>query len=53
MKYLKSRTVWTLVIAFVLAGFQSLEGSIPEEVFSFVMMILTAIATYFRVNPRV
>jgi hypothetical protein len=53
MKYLKSRTVLTLVFMIVLNGFQSIESTIPAETFVLVNAVLSALAVYFRVNPKV
>ena len=52
-KWLKSRTIWTLVFIFVLNGFQAIQGSIPPEIAIVVNAVLTALAMYFRIDARV
>lgn len=51
MKFLKSRTFWTAVAAFVVNGFPAIRESIPKEVMPFIDAILTILITYFHVNP--
>ena len=53
MKYLKSRTVWTVVFMFALNIVQAFEQSIPSDTYMLVNGLLTTLAVYFRVNPQV
>lgn len=53
MKYLKSRTVWTVLITLALNIVQTLEQSIPNDIYILVNGLLTTLAVYFRANPQV
>jgi hypothetical protein len=50
-KILKSRTVWTIVIMFILGGVQAIQGSLEPQLFLFIQGALTLLAGYFKVNP--
>jgi len=50
-KIFKSRTVWTVLIMFVLGGVQAIEQSFTPELFLFIQGSLTFLAGYFKVNP--
>lgn len=52
MKYLKSRTVWTLVAIFVFNGLQAIQPEVSVELQSTVNVILSLLAAFFRVTPR-
>ena len=49
---LSSRTVWTVVAMFVLAGFEGIRDLIPAAAQTPVFAVLGALAAYFRVNAR-
>lgn len=51
MNALKSRTVWTLIFAFITNGFIAIQGDIDPTVVIIVNGIFTTIATYFKINP--
>jgi len=51
MKYLKSRTLWTVVLMFIVGGTEALVDVIPAEVHTITMLILGMLATYFKLNP--
>ena len=52
-KWLKSRTVWTLVLLFVINGIEGIRGSIDPSLLTGVDAVLTALAMYFRINTKV
>lgn len=53
MKWLQSRTVWTIVLVAVLGAWQALEPLMAPELYVLVNSVLLAIAAYFRIKPRV
>ena len=50
-KILKSRTVWTIVIMFVIGGIQAVESVMPTGLFMFVNAGLSYLAVHFKMNP--
>jgi len=48
----KSRTVWMVVILFLIGGFEAITNFIPGSILTIVMAVLSALAIYFRVNPK-
>jgi hypothetical protein len=48
---LKSRTVQTIIFTFVFNGFAAISGSLSAEVVTVGNLLLSALATYFRINP--
>ena len=48
----KSRNVWSIIIMFLVGGFEAITGSIPGPIFGVIMAILGAAGIYFRVNPK-
>lgn len=50
---LKSRTVWSIVILFLVSGFNGIQAILPAGSLELIQGILTLLAIYFRVNPRV
>ena len=52
MDFLKSRTVWTIVILFVINGVEGVRGSIPANALPIIDAILSVLAIYFRVAPK-
>lgn len=53
MQYLKSRTVWTVVLMFVVGGITGVKELIPTEYMLYVNGLLAMAAIYFRAHPRV
>lgn len=49
---LRSRTVWSTIILFLISGFQGIKGAIPAEWFELIIAILAVLSIHFRVNPR-
>lgn len=52
LKIFKSRTVWTVIVIFVINGVQSITAYIPVEWLPLVNGLLGIAAIYFRVNTR-
>ena len=50
---LSSRTVWTIVVMVIVNGVPSVMGMFPTGSEVYVNLVLGALATYFRVNPKV
>lgn len=48
---LKSRTVWTLIVIFLLGGFQAITNYLPQDLYIFITGGLTLIAGYFKLTP--
>lgn len=46
-----SRTVITILIAFLTAGFQGTSNYFSPEVFTLIQGILAIFAMYFKINP--
>jgi hypothetical protein len=53
IKALKSRTVWTVVLLFVINGVDGIRDVLTEEAYTSINTVLSILAVYFRVNPRV
>jgi hypothetical protein len=49
---LKSRTVWTIVLMFLVGGVESVKEFIPTEVLPYVLGALSLLAAYFRLVPK-
>ena len=52
MDSLKSRTVWTIIVLFVINGVEGIRGVIPANVLPIVDAVLSVLAIYFRVKPQ-
>lgn len=50
-KALKSRTVWTLVVMFVIGGVEGIREAIPPQYLDVVFGVLGLVAGYFKLNP--
>lgn len=50
-KILKSRTFWTIVVMFLIGGFEAISGLIPDVFVTPALGILGILATYFKLNP--
>lgn len=50
-KALSSRTFWTAVVLFVVAGFPSVQQFIPANLVFVIEAILTILVGYFKVTP--
>lgn len=51
-KVLKSRTVWTVVVLFLLGGVNSVKGYFPPTYYTLMSGILSAFAIFFRADAR-
>ena len=49
---LLSRTVWTVVVLFLINGFTGIKSYIPAQWLPLVNGLLGILAIYFRVNPQ-
>jgi hypothetical protein len=52
MELFKSRTVWAVIIGLVLTTLQTVHDFLPLDVYILAESILTALAVYFRANPK-
>ena len=52
MNFLKSRTVWTIIVLFVINGVEGIRGVIPANALPIVDAVLSVLAVYFRVKPN-
>ena len=52
MKILKSRTVWTIVILFLINGVSGIHDLIPVNALPVIDGLLGILAIYFRVNTK-
>jgi len=52
MKYLKSRTVWTIVILFVINGIGGVRDLLPPVYLTAIDGVLSIAAIYFRISPK-
>jgi hypothetical protein len=48
---LKSRTVWTVFLMFVVGGVNAITQFLPPEIQSTAMAVLSGLAVYFHTNP--
>lgn len=48
---LRSKTVWTIVVMFIIGGTNGIVGLIPESSVIYVQGVLSLLAMYFKVNP--
>lgn len=53
MKFLKSRTVWTVVLMFLVGGVSGVKELIPQDYVLYVNGLLAIAALYFRTHARV
>lgn len=53
MKWIYSRTIWTLVFMFVFNGWTAISGEFDPNIALVVNAILAALAGYFRIEARV
>ena len=49
----KSRTVWVIVVTFIMAGFEGVRDFIPQAYQVYVFGGLGLLATYFRIDAKV
>ena len=50
-KALKSRTVWTIAVMFLIGGVEAISTFIPEGLSTVLLGALGLLATYFKLNP--
>ena len=48
---LKSRTVWSLIVLFVVNGISGIHDSIPSNWLTLVDGVLGILTVYFKINP--
>jgi len=48
---LKSRTVWTIALMFIIGGVQALEGILPSDLMVLLQGLLSLLAMHFKLNP--
>lgn len=51
IKAFKSRTVWTIIIMFLVGGTEAITPLVSSEVTTPILFALGALATYFKLNP--
>lgn len=49
---LRSRTVWTIVVLFIINGVAGIRGYIPSDWLPLIDGALGLLAVYFRINPQ-
>lgn len=49
---LKSRTVWTVVVLFLVSGVQGIQDLLPASAVVPIQGLLTFLVAYFRVTPK-
>lgn len=49
---IKSRTIWAVLVGLLLTTLQLSEQLLSPELFLLAQSVLSALAIYFRVNPR-
>ena len=50
-KGFKSRTVWTIVLMFVIGGVDGISGFIPAQLMPYIQGVLALLAMHFKINP--
>lgn len=50
-KILKSRTVWTIALMFVIGGTEAIAQFIPDNIETLILGGLALLATYFKIHP--
>lgn len=53
IKWSRSRTVWSIAVLFVLGGVKQISDFLPNDIYTLSQAVLSALAIYFRSNPRV
>ena len=51
IKILKSRTIWTLVLMFVIGGVDAISRFIPSETKEIILGFLGFLIAYFKLSP--
>ena len=52
LQFLKSRTVWVIVILFIINGIAGVREMIPVMWLPMIDGVLSILAIYFRINPK-
>lgn len=52
LKLLKSRQFWTLMVMFVVNGFEGVKDQLPATILPVLNSVLTLLAVYFRIEPK-
>ena len=51
MKFIKSKTNWTIAIMFLVGGVEAIAQFIPEAIETPLLGVLAALAFMFKMNP--
>jgi hypothetical protein len=51
IKALSSRTVWSVIILFLISGVDGVQNLIPADMLTPIQFVLALLAGYFKVNP--
>lgn len=51
IKALRSRTIWVVVLMFVIGGVNAISDFIPDGVETPLLAVLGFLAVYFKINP--
>ena len=51
LQALKSRTVWTVALMFLIGGTEAIADVLPDTVETFILFVLGTLAAFFKVNP--
>ena len=49
---LRSKTVWTIIVLFLINGVAGIRGYIPSDWLPLIDGVLGLLAIYFRINPQ-
>ena len=49
---LKSRTVWTIILLFIINGVSGIRDLIPAGILPIIDALLSILAIYFRIAPK-
>ena len=52
LKMLKSRTIWTLVVLFIINGISGIRDQLNPAALTTIDAVLAVLAAYFRVSPQ-
>ena len=51
MKIFKSKTNWTIVVMFLIGGFEAVGSFIPDSLLTLILGGLGMLAVFFKMNP--
>ena len=52
LKALKSRTVWVIVLMFLINGISGIREFVPVSILPYLDAVLGLLGVYFRLNPK-